>query len=209
MKFKTQMEKGRKSPLDNQISLPPMLDVTVKAHHRYRFRASSACQNQAVGVGSIIQAIGVIAATTTHVYSMASSFKIDAITIYPPQVAGSDSVSINWSSGASFGITQDSEMSRTLPDGITTTGKCVFKPSRYDLSADWLSANNGASNSVFAVTCPTGSIIDLDIDFTLCNVFGGADVGITGPATVGSVYYTALDGPGSNKIRPVLLNSIV
>jgi hypothetical protein len=193
---------------DGNISLPPMLDLTPSCFHRYRYRAFSAAALVGIGVGAILQAIGCIATSTTVMTSMASSFKIKRLTLYPPQVAGSDSCSVNWSSGANFGIARDIEISKSLPDGISNTGKMVFTPRRSDLCSDWISSNNGAGNTVLIITCPTGTIIDLDVAFTLVNTFGGAPVTITGPASVGSTYYAALDGAGSNKLRPVLMSTI-
>jgi len=194
--------KGKRKSVGEQPSLPPSFNATPTVHQRFRFRASGAASGVGVAATSIIGALGVIGTVTnSDVASWASSFKIRSVTIWPPQVAGSDLAFLEWTAGSST-FTKDETKVMAIPDGITATGPVVFRPPPKSLYSDWIAAGN--AGFLFTITCATGSIIDLDVDYTTSVALSNLIIPVA-TAVIGTVYYLALDGATTNKFVPVAL----
>jgi hypothetical protein len=136
---------------------------------------------------------------------MASSFRLNKITIWPPQNAGSDLAYVTWSSNwASF--EKDDEKIATLPDGISVPTAMVFVPPKRAVTGFWVSSGLTTEN-MFIVVCAVGSIIDVDLSWTICNTFVNQSIAGLASVSIGTVYYLALDGASSNKLVPMGLPS--
>jgi hypothetical protein len=109
---------------------------------------------------------------------------------------------ISWNSGVS-GLNRDSEKSKDVPEGVTSTGKVTFRPPKKSVASDWMAASIGTTN-IFTMTCNTGTIVDVSAMFTLANQFtSGTQTIATG--TLGSIYYLPLDGASSHEYFPLHL----
>jgi hypothetical protein len=179
-----------------------MFDSTVRTRHRYFFRANAALTAVPVGLGGLLGAMGVIGTTlNSFVTTVTSSARILSVRAWNPQVAGSDNVFVDWVGVA--GYLPDSSMDRCLPDGITVSSCLLFKPPAKSLAAAWMnSAVIAVGTAILTFTAPAGTVIEVDLEGTLCNVTGTQSIAVAA-AAIGTFYYLALDGPASNKIRPV------
>jgi hypothetical protein len=198
----------KKTGKTGKVSLPPMIQLTPIVKHVFRFRVTSTVNGTNVGVGGILGALGNIASATTTLRNLATAFRIHSVKLWLPGGSTGINSYIDWSNSATFGISPDYAIDKTTPDGITDTGVLVFKPPAKSLAGYWLANSISGGSGVFAVTALAGSILDLEVSYCLANVYGTSSVTITGPATVGNMYYLALNGPATNTIQPVGLTTI-
>jgi hypothetical protein len=56
--------------------------------------------------------------------------------------------------------------------------------------------------SVFLITCTVGSVVDVHVSFRTSGAIAAGTHSVT-TATLGNIYYLALDGPSSNVYVPV------
>jgi hypothetical protein len=182
-----------------QRGLPPQLDITPTVRHTFRFYQTVG-GHTAVTVNNVFGALGgVCYVANSLVKPMASSFKIHKVTIYPaPNLSGTSACNVAWAlaTGAQM---RDEEKDRTLPEGLTVTSPVESSPPRGSLAAMW---QVGSTNSLFFTDALVGSVLDMDISFTLSNQFvvSGQTV-VTG--TLGNIYYLYLDGSTSHNWIPV------
>jgi hypothetical protein len=195
--------KGHGSKLRKGMSLPPMLEVVPSLTKTYRFRASSALSGVGIGVGGILGALGgITTVVNSKVTAWASSFKINHFHIWLPAVAGLDNVFIDWAPAGSAGFVKDEAKIFTVPDGITVTNVLEFRPPAKTLASYWNNATVSLGTLLAGITAPAGTIVDLNVSYTLSNVTAPIQQTVTA-AVLGSVYYLALDGAGSNKLVPL------
>ncbi len=188
------------------MSLPPVLQATCYVRKRFRFRASSAVSGVSCTLNGFLGACGgICTVANTNLRTWASSFQIKKIVAWPPGgVSGSaDMVFVDWSAAGNSNFTPDSSKIVTIPDGITVTKSLVFVPPTKSLAEFWYNPTNmSASGAIIALTCPSGTILDVILEFSLSNVNLGNNITIVA-GSVGTVYYLALDGPSSNKLVPL------
>jgi hypothetical protein len=184
-----------------KVSLPPQIEVTpIIKGHVFRFRVNSTFAGT-VGIGGLLGACGGICTTTNSALRhVASSIKIHSLRAWTP--AGSASASLSWGPGASAGFTPDSAKDIATPDGVTNSQCVVAVPPRDCLAAMWMNPTISAGSTVLVMGFTTGTILDLKVSFSLSNVYATFTDTIT-TGVLGTYYYLALDGPASNKIRPL------
>jgi hypothetical protein len=179
------------------LSLPPRIDLIPQVHATLRFLNTSATQS-AVTVTDLLGACGVIgSASNSKVVCIASSVRLHRVRIWP---ASGGMCNVEW--GTFSGIGKDTIRNSDTPTGVTQTGCAEYRPPRNTLYSDWLEPGG---STIFAVSCTTGSIIDVEVSWTQCS-------GLTEPiqvtvatAVVGTIYYLALDGPTQNRYPPNIL----
>jgi hypothetical protein len=196
------MNKSSRSRGTGSSNLPPMLELTPKVSKTYRFQVQGASFAGAITVIDVIGALGGIASAATALRCWASCFKINKITVWPSQSSSTSAsdVAIDWAAGESSQV-PDEAFDVSLPAGITNTKALVFHPPKMSLAGFWITTAD-TSVPVFAFTAlPEGSVVDLSVDFRLCNTIEPNLVIVSG-ATAGDVYYLALDGPTSNILIP-------
>jgi hypothetical protein len=199
--------KNKKNTRGVKALLPPPFDATTRTTIHRRFRANSAGTSTVISMGAIFGCLGVVGTVTnTTCVSMYSSFKLARITIWPPQNSGADRTILEWGASADGGYSPDSAYINTIPDGITETTGITFRPPAKSLLNNWMSTYLSASNIIAYMTCPVGTIIDLHVTACMPNDFVPESITVAA-ATVGSVYYLALDGPSTNNFIPVGLVS--
>lgn len=176
-------------------SLPPQISAVVTVSHRYRFQASAAASAVAVTVGTLVGACGGIGTVSNSTIACwASSVRVRQVTIWPGTPSNNpNTTEIIWGQvGTSY--TKDESKLATIPTGVTVDRPVSERPPKDSLASFWLSA--ATSGTVMTITCGPGSVVDVDLTFTLANNF--ASVNITGLAAVlvNVVYYLRLDGVG-------------
>jgi len=177
--------------------------LSVHVKHTYRFRFSAAISQVGVGLGGLLGAMGTVGRTANAtVANLFSSCKITSVTLWPPATSAAlDGITLDWLGAA--GYLPDEGWDVTIPDGITMTRAMRVVPPRNSLAVDWL--NSGTiplGTTVFTLTGPEGTILDIDIQGRLANVVGCSNIAVA-VAVVGTMYYLSLDGPASNKVQPV------
>jgi len=147
----------------------------------------------------------VVANTTFETW--ASCFKIGLVTMFPPgdPTAGGPKIAqVSWATGESAQVPDELKLS-VIPEGVTLSNSVRFKPPAKSLAGFWITTADAAAD-VMTITCPAGTIVDLQIAFRLSNALPQASVAIA-TGTVGVIYYLALDGPSSNSLVPVGLST--
>lgn len=188
-----------------KVSLPPMIDTTVRTSHTFRFRVNSTCVLTAIGLGGLLGAMGVVGKTSTSVNAIHSAARLKSIKVWLPALSSANTFFLDWVGTIIAGISPDRVTEASVPDGVTISGCITMRPPKGSLAREWLNAASISSlaQALFTVTSPVGAIIDLHVEGCMANISSATPATITvTSATVGSIYYLALDGPSSNKIIP-------
>jgi hypothetical protein len=119
-------------------------------------------------------------------------------------VGSSDSVNLSWNP-AYVGQIKDSVYTTSLPDGITVTTPLRFVPPVGTLLADWFCDSISPANLCNIIAMPEGTIVDVQVDFTLAGGLQPLEVTVAG-GTLSNVYYPPLDA--NSKLLNVALPSI-
>lgn len=182
-------------------SLPPVKDMTVSTvKHTFRFVSASGSAANNVTPTNIIGACGgICTVANSKLTPWASSFKLHAIRIWPGvSTSGYEDAIIRWAALATVG-TKDQKLERAVPQGVSITGGLEFRPPKGTLATWWQVAT---SSVLFVISCAPGSIVEMDVTFTLSNSFVTSDTTIA-TGTLASVYYLPLDGPTSHTVTPL------
>jgi len=183
-------------------TLPPELEMVFMVHKTLRFLASGAFSNNITGQMIAGACGGICTITNSSVSCFASSAKIHKITIWPSVSLTAPSPEVIWYSPVTV-VEKDESKSRTIPSGVTVDRAVVSRPPRNTLAVDWMNLVSIGTTSLFKLlNVPSASVIDLSLTFTLSNNILSQNLGVvTGVLT--NVYYLALDGPGTNILRPI------
>jgi len=182
------------------LSLPPEIDLTVMTRHRFRFQAGAASSVTAVTYHNLCNLLQV--ATGAHtLQGIISTIRLHSVTIWPAlSTSATDTVALEWSAAGEF--FKDELKNRTLPEGQTNTSAMRFTPPKNSIASFW--TYDSASNILY-ITAPTGSVLDLDMSFTIAGAFAvPTAVTPVGAVTVGNIYYGYLDGITSHIWAPVV-----
>jgi hypothetical protein len=187
------------------ISLPSKLDTTVECSHVFRFKNTDSSQH-GITIADLLLACGAIPTSTTEAVSLASSFRLNHVKVWPSvNSSGASDCIVQWF-GPVSGVEKDSNPVVSLPEGITTSGTSCFNPPPDSFCSKWISSQN-ASTVLLNVQCNAGSIIDVSLRFTISNTISSVSVATTG-LTVGAVVYGPLDGAASGTYIPVGLTAL-
>jgi len=189
--------KGRSRGRGQPSNLPPALDMTVLVNHTFRFVSTSATLT-GVSVNDLLGACGCVAyVANTSSRALASSVKINSITIWP---AAGGQASLEWVDNADTAV-RDRWMNTDLPTGITETAPCLAIPPKDSLASFWHGSQTG---TLFNISTTVGSTVDVNLSFTLSNAIAGPVITVS-VAAVGTIFYYALDGPSTNRYPPAVL----
>jgi len=184
-------------------SVIPQIRSNIMVHHRFRFQASAAIDED-IGSVAILGALGTIAtATNSKVTPINETFRIKRIEVWAPpsSVNGGATCSINWIGSTAYAPNlevSETSVSTTFPAHLVAT------PPLDSLAAFWQSASGGST--LFHLVAPIGSIVDLVVDFLV-----GDDEDVftitVATAILNNTYFLAFDGPTNNKLVPVSLQT--
>ncbi len=188
-----------------KASLPPPRNQVPTLRHVIQFTSTSG-SIAIVTAADLAGACGGMCTVSNSTFiSWASSVRIHSVKVWPggnSPLSTNTTAELNWNASSANAFQKDELKVQVLPSGIQETNCVVFKPPAKSLASDWFATNQ--AQNVFSLQCSIGSVIELDISFTLTSTFAGPAVTV-GTATLGAVYYLALDGPATNKFPPVAL----
>jgi len=184
-------------PVTGKISLPPMWKSMIY-RSKLQYTSSGAAAGISMTRGALGNSIGGVAISTTQICGIATSFRLRAVRVWPG--VGGDAA-VEWvANGNEQEFTRDSGSSRAVPTGITETGCFSFRPPKGAWASFWQNANQGTAE-LFALYCTDGSVIEVDLEWTLSLQQNGYLQTFTG-LVAGDFYYPHLDGSGK-KFTPI------
>jgi len=181
--------------------MPPMINSVVKLRHTFRYAASAAVTATNVTANFVFGAIGgICTVANTTVTCWANSFRIRKMTVWAGASTTNDDVDVIFTD-TSTDYFEDREMLVDIPAGITVERALVFTPPKTSICNFWV-ASSLATNTVMTLTVGSGSIVDMDVEFTLGsgNLTNKTQTVATG--VLGTTYYLALDGTTNHKLVP-------
>jgi len=172
----------------------------MRVRKKLRFLASSALSNTTITGQTIAGACGGICTTVNGFLTpWCSTIRLRRVTIWPTVGSAAGVADITWATDGTLFVKDEFKVT-TLPQAVTIHKSVTSVPPSGTLVKFWQAATD--TNTIFTITAPGGSVIDVLIEFTLANELTGTTLGIVS-GVLGTVYYLALDGPGGNKARPV------
>jgi len=182
----------------------------VQLSHRYRFTSTSGSTTAIVSGDLLGAAGGMCTVTNSHVTSIFQSLRVKEIEIWsPPASQGSAttcSVEFTGSGVNSSNLEySDTSVSVSQPAHI----RC--RPPRNSLASFWTNFQS-STTGLFTIIAPTGSIIDLTLDLIFRDDNVSGEVVTVATATLGLVYYLAMDcvtDNGAVRYPPVSLTTTV
>jgi hypothetical protein len=198
-KRKTQGLRKRQRVKHNQ---PPQIESNIRLTHTYRFLASSSF-NGAITPTQVIGALGTMGtATNSLVTAFGESFKICRLEMWsPPASQGTAStISVDW-------VGSQNSPNREFSDttvSVATPAHVVCRPPPSSLAAFWQKVS---STTIMNIVAPSGTILDLVVSLILTDDETAVSTYTVSTATVGLVYYLALDhaAAGTGVLAPVSL----
>ncbi len=178
--------------------LPPQLQTTSRVRKRLRFLATSALTDQSITGQTMAGACGGIAATTTEVVPWASTIRLRRVTIWPAVGSTAGIADVTWATDGTLFVKDEFRLT-SIPQGVSIDKAVTSVPPKGTLGQFWQTASN--TSTIFTISAPSGSIVDIVVDFTLSNEIAPTSITVV-TAVLGQVYYLYLDGPGSHLLKP-------
>lgn len=212
MPFSKRNYKGGKRRLDSNaakagrgFSLPPRLceyDAHMRVGRVLRFQQTTG-GSYTITNKMLFGAAGVVSKTNVSCTAMFEAVKINRIQIWAvPSGANSiTTIGVNWQGTdiSSDKLVSDTSLSPSVAAYIDS------RPPANSAAAFWADQAKEASTSFTLILPVSAVVIDLSLSLSLSELT--PSVITTTSATAGQVYFLALDGPASNKITPVILQT--
>jgi hypothetical protein len=185
---------------------PPQFHPNVRVSHKYRFQAVAAFTDTAITRTMLISASGVLATTTVLGYSPFLYCRVKRISMWAGRTSASGTtanatVSCIWSGDVNNFGGSYIEMSDTTVNDMYSAHVSGAPPAK-SFAGEWA---QGSANVVAILSGPIGTIIDVELDLVM-NDAGETNTAVSQvltAATVGQMYYLALDGSTLNNLRTV------
>jgi len=174
------------------IPRPPPIRPQITHHQRMRF-ISNAAVFRNITFQNLLDTIGV-AITAVLGFDVFDQVKVNFIEVWSlPAIGSSSTVTIQFS-GAGVGSLGDGSVHSDSSMGIEPAH--VFaRPNFMSQSGQWQVSN---TNAAFTLTCPTGSVVDVDLSFRVLTTQPPMALqNALVAATVGDIFYRGLDGLAS------------
>jgi len=201
--------RGRGENKRGGASLPPPLQAVVTVHHVFRFVVTTAGAITGTPVtidgGGLAGALGgTCSVVNSNLTTWASSIRLHRVSIWPSAVAVgtlSPQPEVIWYS-PSNAVEKDTSVERVLPAGITQTAPVHSRPPKGSFCGMWMNPVVNVTNILFGLTyVPGGSVIDLDVSFTMSNNMGTLGR-VIATGVLGTIYYLYLDGSTRHGLIP-------
>lgn len=165
---------------------PPQVNGYEISHSiRLRFTVTAAATSVSITGASILDTI-LTAVTAVLGYELFDIFRIRQVELWGQAALGTPStVSVIFTTN-----TGDQSIHTDTSLGVKPAYVRAV-PSDRSLASFWTTSTG---TSVFTVTCPAGSVLDLSCDFRTTNALAVAAQNALVGATVGELYYRGLDG---------------
>jgi len=184
---------------------PPQFRANPEVSRQFRFVSSSGTP-KAINAGVLLGACGVMATSTTTGAGIFQAVKVRQVEIWcPPASQGTASTcSILWPLGNQSQPREvsDTTVSTAVPAHVRSS------PPAMSLAAFW---SNQSIGTLFTLTAPPGSIIDVWVSLVMGDGAGTAgQAAVLVGATSGIVYFCALDSSTSagSVYAPVSLSTL-
>ncbi len=196
---KTRVKKNR----SKQLGQPPPWTAHPRFIRKIRYLASGAVAATIVSNDMIFGA-GSLAATTTAIYNVTRSYRLLSVEVWaPPAAQGSTStVTLRWPATQSSPVVDVSDTSSS----VSINAHIKTSPPKESTVGFWQAM--GTNNNMFLLTCPTSSIVDVVFEYIFSDLAAANNSSAVVGATVGQLYFTALDRSTSNVLSPVALSTI-
>ncbi len=190
MRSQKQSSRGQRRPRNKNAAQPPQLSTNVVLRHRFRFKSSvdTAVAITDRNLNQIFGAMCTVANTTLK--GIVNAVKLHSVEVWTPPASqgAAATVSLQWNSGA---FAPDVEVSDTT---ISTAMPAHIKTSPPPGSSASFWMGESAANTMFTLTAPTGSIIDVDVTGVLADTQAALTSYTVAAGTLGAFYYLPLDG---------------
>jgi len=185
------------------ISQPVDIKCNSVVRSWYRFSAANAQGGTVVTVGNLLGCQGSVVVTAILCQSIMSSFRVKKIRMWcPAAVAGNNLMEITWATGG-LQVKDDVKIASTV--GSANSAYYETKPPPKTFSSMWFDSATPA-NSVFTLTCPTSTIVDVYLEGVISNAFvqpTGVAFGNAATFALGKIFFPSLDGPGTHNLTTV------
>lgn len=187
--------KPRQNSNKSGLRDPPQFAMQPTNHRRLRFlNAASSDLYTTIFSGDLIQTLGAISTGTSlgaDAYTIASSARIKSVDIWAAPKSDSDgawqSAYVEWKNSTSFSKstrTEDISISNARPLHVHS------KPPSLSVSDLWF---HGPDVELFTVKIPQGGILDLVVDYLLCDINEPVLVSLSATEPAGKMVYDKLD----------------
>jgi len=204
LKTRRKVGKAGRSRSRGVPNLPPDISTVFYGRGVFRYATASALTNTTINSAQLVASCGgICTVANSTITSFASSVRLRRVTIWPAQPGTTTAVvpEIVWY-GPVPDIQKDESRDKAVPAGYLSAGGATMStPPRGSLCGDWLIYDGSAINLFGLLNVPTGSILDIEIEFALRNNLAGAGIAVS-TATLGTVYYPYLDTSAA-KIQPI------
>ncbi len=183
--------RGRRArPPKSQLAIPPF-QGQIAVIRKQRFQASNTLAQVALTTDRIISMYGLATSATTG-QGLFSGFKLRSVEIWGPPGTGSPTNVAFEALGAGFSshkMVSDTSIGSTVPAHV-----------RWNAPDDWLYHNwfdlTGTGITLGLITGPSGSVVDITVEFVLQNGENPPSATVIAGATTGQVYCRTLDNTG-------------
>ncbi len=177
----------------------PQIPCNYMQTHRYRFRATSDF-DAFINSTSLLGVPGLASATTTDLYPIARALRIRKIEVWAPTGTSTTPsiLELTWTGSVNGPAKSVSDVSVN----VSKPAHIVTRPPKDSLCSFWVN-QSATPYSLFSLACPSGSVVDIVLQWTQKDDSTPGTVVVVTGATAGLVYYGYLDGDSTHLLSPV------
>jgi hypothetical protein len=194
----------RKGPMDVLVHTthPPPIRPQMTHRQKMRFQCITS-GTQVVNFADLMDLL-LVATSATAVYDVYDVVRVRAVEIWCASTSGGVPVTVSVSFNGANSVGQAGD-GRIIADTVMSNEPAHIraKPSRDSISAQWSGSDSAVA--AFTAVTPTGSIIDIDLEYRNTVAAPQAAQNVAVGATIGQFYYRGLDGLASatTKYSPI------
>jgi hypothetical protein len=205
MKNNRNRQPQRKKKINNDMGLPNPNQWTPTLKITYKQRYFVSANQTAVSINNQeLLDTKFVATGATAGYRVINAVKLKRIEIWAANTSASASNTIlmEWAGGNPY-FGGDSKTISDTAVGTTNVAYISARPPKGSFQDSWITTSADNYN-MFIVTCPQGSIIDVELIVSFLDDEGAVAISRTlGGATVGYFYTSTLDSAGAGQIHPL------
>ncbi len=185
------MRKTRRSRRDQAvIPRPPPLSANVVVRHKFRFVSTTGASTN-ITDRNLNQMFGLVCTVAnTTLKGLVNAVKLHRVQVWAPPASqgGSVTCSVLWASGS---FAPDVEVSDTS-NSVASPAYISTVPPAGSSASFWMGET--ASNTMFTLLAPSGSVIDVEATGVLADTQAALTSYTVAAGTLGALYYPPLDG---------------
>ncbi len=199
--------KPRRGTSNTLQSFPPkipQLRTNVGLRHTFRYRASSALSTVSIQDQQVLAALGTVCTVlNTTVAVLAKTYRFKRIEMWAPVVTNGTPVTLTVEFSQTLGPNRefsDTAISQNMPAHL----KILPSQLKDSTVMFW---KTYTSASAMVLSCPAGTIIDIEVEYILDDDAAILPLVSVAAGTLAFLYFLALDGPSTNLLVPVGLQT--